>query len=68
MQKSIAHGTHSKKKKNILGFSVKSGKHGTSTLSLVQNRVRFKKNLQKGTLALSTGGVKLRNAPLLVPN
>jgi hypothetical protein len=28
----------------------------------------FKKNLQKSTLAFKGGGVKLRNAPLFVPN
>jgi len=38
--------------------------------SLVQNRVRFLKKLQKGTLALGWGGVGwgggLRNAPFFV--
>ncbi len=33
-----------------LEFSIKSGQHGNNSLSLVQNRVRFKKNLQKSTL------------------
>ncbi len=37
-------------------FSVKSGKHSTKTLSLVQNKVRFKKNLQKCTLAFKGEG------------
>ncbi len=32
-------------------FSLKSGKHSTRTLSLVQNRVRFYKNLQESKLA-----------------
>jgi len=41
---------------HILEFSIKSGKQGTSTLSLVQNRVRFfKKNLPKSTLAFKGG-------------
>ncbi len=35
---------------------VKSGKDGTSTLSLVIHRVRLKKNLQKGELPLKGGG------------
>ncbi len=41
--------------KHSLEFSVKSGKHGTSTLSLVQNRVRFKKYMQKSTSAFNMG-------------
>jgi hypothetical protein len=39
----------------ILKFFIKSGKHNTSTLSLVQNWVRFKNNLQKNTLAFKGG-------------
>jgi hypothetical protein len=60
-------------------FSVKSGKHGTSTLSLVQNRVRLKKNLQKSTLAFkgvvgsnsemrTTFCAKLSFHPVLTPS
>jgi hypothetical protein len=39
----------------ILGFSIKSGKHGTKSLSLVRNRVRFqkKKPAKKYTLAFN---------------
>ncbi len=37
----------------ILELSIKSGKHGTRTLSLVQNRVRFQKILEKSTLAFN---------------
>jgi hypothetical protein len=40
-------------------FSVKSGQHDTSTLNLVQNRVRFLKNLQKSILPSLQGEVKL---------
>ncbi len=49
-------------------FSVKSRKHSTRTLSLVQNRVRFKENLQESKLALGRrgSGVKLRNAPFFL--
>jgi hypothetical protein len=50
----------------ILEFAVKSAKNGTRTLSSVQNRVRFKNKLQNSTLAFK--GVKLKNAPLFVPN
>ncbi len=42
----------------ILELSIKSGKHGTRTLSLVQNRVRFQKILEKSTLAFKGGGVQ----------
>jgi hypothetical protein len=53
----------------LVEFSVKSGKHGTGTLSLVQNRVRLKKKPPKKYISLQGGsGVKLRNAPLFVPN
>jgi hypothetical protein len=45
----------------------KSGKHGTSTLSLVQNLVRFLKKPPKNYISLQLG-IKLRNAPLFVPN
>jgi len=38
-----------------LKFYVKLGKHNTKTLSLVQNRVRFKKDLQRSTLAFNRG-------------
>jgi hypothetical protein len=37
----------------LVEFSVNSGKQGTSTLSLVQNRVRLKKTLQNSTLAFN---------------
>jgi hypothetical protein len=50
-----------------LEFSVKSGQNGNSSLSLVQNRVRFKKKPAKKYIGLQQG-VKLRNAPLFVPN
>jgi hypothetical protein len=30
---------------HLVEFSVKAGQHGTCNVSLVQNRVRFKKNL-----------------------
>ncbi len=51
-----------------LEFSVKSGKHGTRTLSLVQNRVRLlKKSCKKKYISLRSG-VKLRNAPFLLLN
>ncbi len=40
---------------DILEISVKSGKDSTSTLSLVTQRVRFKKTLQKSTLAFNRG-------------
>jgi hypothetical protein len=43
------------KTKYILEFSVKSRKDSTSTLSLVINKVRFKKTLQKSTLERKTG-------------
>ncbi len=52
---------------NIIEFSVKSRKQGTSTLSLVQNRVRFLKKPVKKYISLQ-GGVKLRSAPHFVPN
>jgi len=41
----------------ILGFSIKSGKHGTKSLSLVRNRVRFqkKKPAKKYTLLAFNG-------------
>jgi hypothetical protein len=39
----------------IIEISVKSGKDSTSTLSLVIQRVRFLKNLQKSTLAFNRG-------------
>jgi len=38
---------HNFNNQRIIEFSVKSGKHSTRTLSLVQNRVRLKKKLQK---------------------
>jgi hypothetical protein len=38
-----------------LEFSVKSRKHSTRTLSLIQNQVRFNKNLQTSTLAFNRG-------------
>jgi hypothetical protein len=44
-------------------FVVKSGKHSTRTLSLVQNRVRWKKKPAKKYVSLQQG-VKLRNARL----
>ncbi len=55
---------------NTIEFSVNSGKHSTRTLSLVQNQVKFKKNLQTNTLAFNAGGgeggaLKLRRAPFL---
>ncbi len=38
----------------IIEFTVRSGQHGTSSsLCLVQNRVRLKKHLQKSTLAFN---------------
>jgi hypothetical protein len=37
----------------IIEFTVKSRQHGTSSMSLVQNRVRLKKHLQKSTLAFN---------------
>jgi hypothetical protein len=37
-------------------ISVKSGKDEVSTLSLVIHKVRFKKHMQKSTLALGGGG------------
>jgi hypothetical protein len=40
---------------DIIEISAKSGKDGTSTLSLVISRVRFFKNLQKSTLAFKGG-------------
>jgi hypothetical protein len=46
----------------LVEFPVKSGKHGTSTLSLVQNRVRFLKNVLKSTLAFK-GGVSNSEIP-----
>jgi len=52
-------------------FSIKSGKHSTRTLSLVQIWVRFKKNPAKEYLGLQGGGrkgVKLKNAPFFVVN
>jgi hypothetical protein len=49
-------------------FSVKSGKHSTTTLSLVQNRVRFKKNLQETKLAFQGGGETQKCTIFLVPN
>jgi len=52
---------------NIIEFSIKSRKQGTSTLSLVQNRVRFLKKPVKKYISLQ-GGVKLWNAPYFVPN
>jgi hypothetical protein len=51
----------------IIEFTVKSGQHGTNSLCLVKNRVRLKKHLQKKYISLERG-VKLRNAPLFVPN
>jgi len=49
----------------LLEFSVKSGKHNTRTLSLVQKRWDFFKNLQKSTLAFKRGRGRgeLSNAP-----
>jgi hypothetical protein len=42
--------------KNLtIDISIKLGKASTSTLSLVIHRVRFKKNLQKSTLAFKWG-------------
>jgi hypothetical protein len=42
---------------NTTEASIKSGKDSTSTLSLVIiHRVRFRKNLQKSTLAFKEGG------------
>jgi hypothetical protein len=52
---------------NIIEFFVKSRKHGTSTLSLVQNWIRFLKKPVNKYISLQ-GGFKLRNAPLFVPN
>jgi len=43
-------------------FSVKSGKHSTKTLSLIQDRVRFKKICKK----VHSRGVKLRNVPFFL--
>jgi hypothetical protein len=42
-------------KRHIIEFSVKSGKHGTRTLSLVQNRVRFLKTWKRSILASNRG-------------
>jgi hypothetical protein len=39
----------------IIEISVKSGKDSTRTLSLVIDRVRLNKNLQKSTLAFNWG-------------
>jgi hypothetical protein len=39
----------------LIEISVKSGKDRVSTPSLVIHRVRFKKNLQKSTLAFKRG-------------
>jgi hypothetical protein len=51
-------------------FFVKSEKHDIKTLSLVQNRVRFKKkkNLQKSTLALKGVGQTLICCKLVYQN
>jgi hypothetical protein len=40
----------------VLGIFVKSTNYNTNTLSLVIHMVRFKRNLQKNTLALKGGG------------
>jgi hypothetical protein len=42
-------------KRHIIEFSVKSGKHSTKTLSLVQNQVRFFENLEKKYISLQQG-------------
>jgi hypothetical protein len=49
-----------------LEISIKSGEDSNSTLSLVIHGVRFKRNLQKSTLALKGGGVKLRKPSILI--
>ncbi len=46
-----------------LCFFFKSEKHDTNTLNLVQNRVRLKKTCKKVRQV-----VKVKNAPLFVPN
>jgi len=52
----------------IIEKSVKSGKHRTRTLSLVQNRMRCKKkNLRKIRLALRGGG-ETQKCTIFVPN
>ncbi len=53
---------------NTLEISVKSEKKQHSTLSLVIHRVRFKKNLQKSTIAFKKGGGggKLRKPSILM--
>jgi hypothetical protein len=49
-------------------MSVKSGKGSTSTLSLVIDKVRFKKYLQKNTLAFKgAGGGETQKTILMVP-
>ncbi len=42
-------------KRHIIEFSIKSGKHSTRTLSLVQIRVRFFKTWKRSTLAFNKG-------------
>jgi hypothetical protein len=53
----------------ILELSVKSGKHGTRTLSLVQTKPgEIPKNPRKKYVSLQGRTFKLRNAALFVPN
>jgi len=49
-----------------LEISIKSGKDSNNTLSLVIHGVRFKRNLQKSTLALKGGGLELRKPSILI--